>query len=113
MDQFRIEVEGAAAQDLYFIERAVPEARVEEKAKPSGSSTSHGMPGLAEAVILLAAKGAIAAAVAWILQHRKRGRMTIRRCTGADGSVEESRSFEWTEQTNDETLISKIEAWVS
>jgi hypothetical protein len=113
MEQLEIVVEGASAPDLFFIEKDVPEAKVVEQKPPSGSSTTYGLPGLLEAVIILTAKGAIAGAVAWIVKNRKHGSMTVRRRTDPDGAVEESRTFEWTDESAGEGIVSKILAWVS
>ena len=39
--------------------------------------------------------------------------MTIRIRTDPDGTVEESRTFEWTEQTSGEGVVANILAWAS
>src|SRR5208282_1681925 len=94
--RYSIVIEGVPAQDLFFIEQAVTETRVTTESA-SGVTTSFGMPGLPEAVVEILANGAVAAALAWITQHRASGRMILRERSEPSGETERTLLLEWSE----------------
>jgi hypothetical protein len=109
---FEVVIDGAVAQDLFFIERAVPDTKVIEQQTPAGK-TSFGMPGVVEAVILIATSGAVTAAIAWVMQRRNKGRIKCRRRRQPDGTVSEEIDIEWAESESSEKAIEKVEKWLA
>jgi hypothetical protein len=109
---FEVVIDGAAAQDLFFIEREVSDTKVIEQ-RTQESTTAFGMPGVVEAVILIAASGAVPAAIAWVLQHRKKGRIKIRCRSEPQGVVSEEIDVEWAESESSAKTIEKVEKWLA
>jgi hypothetical protein len=105
-------IEGANAQDLFFIEREVRDTKVLEQPTQVGK-TSFGMPGVIEAVILITASGAVTAAIAWVLKNRKTGHLIIEHTEKPNGTITEKLELEWNESESSEKTIEKVEKWLA
>lgn len=109
---FEVVIDNAAAQDLFFIERAVPNTKVVEQRTYAGT-TSFGMPGFVEAVIVALTVEANKAAVAWVVKNRNKGRMTIRRRRESNGAISEEIQWEWDESENSDKAMKMVEKWLA
>lgn len=109
---FEVVIDDVAAQDLFFIERDVPHTQVVEKRTQAGT-TSFGMPGVVEAVILIAAYGAVTTAIAWVVKNRKKGRMKIRRRSEPNGAFSEEIELTWDESESSDEVVEAVEKWLA
>jgi hypothetical protein len=109
---FEMVVEGVSAQDLFFVERAVPNVAVEEHRTHAGGA-SFGQPDLIEAVILMATSGAVSAALAWVMQTRKSGRVRIRRRSEPGGTFTEDFEVRWNESESKDKAIQQLDNWLA
>jgi hypothetical protein len=109
---YEILVEGVPAQDLFFVEREVHEAKVVEQPTEAGK-TSFGMPGLIEAAILVGTSGAVAATLAWIFRQRTTGKLKVRRRADPKGAVREEIDLEWDETKSSDKAIETAQKWMA
>jgi hypothetical protein len=97
---------------LFFIERAVPDAQVVEQRTEAGT-TSFGMPGVVEAVILLATSGAVTAAIAWVMRSREDGWIKIRRRREPNNASTEEIELKWNKSESSDKALEKVEKWLA
>lgn len=111
-ESFSIAVDGTTAQDLYFVETAVDGVTVNDEDTPYGSS--HGLPGIVEAVIVAVAADAVRGVIAWLLKRRKKGVVKIRREISAGGSHSVNDvEIRWNESDTPDDVVARLDEWLA